>query len=35
VGRLAAVLPGHRLGSAAEIDALTAFQPIRAGTAPA
>jgi hypothetical protein len=28
-GRLAAVLPGHTLGSAAEIDGLTAFQPIR------
>jgi hypothetical protein len=36
VGRLGMVLPGHNLGSsAAELDALTAFQPIRAGTAPA
>jgi len=33
VGRFASVLPGHGLGSAAEIDSLTAFQPIR--TAPA
>jgi hypothetical protein len=29
VGRLAQVLPGHGLGSAAEQDALIAFQPIR------
>ena len=29
VGRLATVLPGNNLGSSAEIDALTAFQPIR------
>ena len=30
VGRLAQVLPGHGLGSAAEIDSLVAFAPIRA-----
>jgi len=29
VGRFASLLPGHGLGSGAEIDALTAFQPIR------
>jgi hypothetical protein len=31
VGRFASVLPGHGLGSTAEIDSLTAFQPIRTG----
>jgi hypothetical protein len=31
VGRFASVLPGHGLGSGAQIDALTAFQPIRTG----
>jgi hypothetical protein len=29
VGRFATVLPGHGLGSTAEIDSLAAFQPIR------
>jgi hypothetical protein len=30
VARLSAVLPGHGLGGAAEVDSLVAFQPIRA-----
>ena len=31
VGRFASVLPSHGLGSGAQVDALTAFQPIRTG----
>jgi hypothetical protein len=32
IGRIGQVLPGHILGSGAELDSLVAFQPIRSGT---